>query len=87
MCLLLLKSHTIEITLRPYGQGIRGRVVSWKETNPSTALDIHELSKSLKTKALCSSYSKQWDIAIEISLTYLRGLEVAELTEEDMPKV
>ena len=25
--------------------------------------------------------------SINVSLTYLRGLEVAELTEEDMPKI
>ncbi|MDC1222000.1 hypothetical protein N8Z47_04965 [Salibacteraceae bacterium] len=25
--------------------------------------------------------------SLNVSLTYLRGLEVAELTEEDMPKV
>ena len=60
----LMKPHTIEITSRLYGQGIRGRVVSWKETKPYTALDIQEQSKSLRKQALSKNYSKLWDIAI-----------------------
>jgi len=28
-----------------------------------------------------------WHSSIDVSLTYLRGLEIAELKEEDMPMV
>ena len=37
------------------------------------------------TSSVLSMISRLWDT--QVSLTYLRGLEIAELTEEDMPMV
>ena len=88
MCLPLLKSHTIEITLRPYGQGIRGRVVSWKETKPSTvfrhtgAIKVFEKTGSLLKLQQVMGHSD-----MKVSLTYLRGLEVKQLDVEDLPEL
>ena len=48
----------------------------------SGVIEIYKRKGSLVKvqKVMCHSN-------LNISLTYLRGLEVAELTEEDMPKV
>jgi len=40
-----------------------------------------------KTGALTKLQKAMGHSSINVSLTYLRGLEVAELTEEDMPMV
>jgi hypothetical protein len=47
----------------------------------SGAIEIFKRTDSLTKLQKAMGHS-----AINVSLTYLRGLEVAELTEQDMPK-
>ena len=86
MCLPLLKSHTIEITLRHYGQDIRGRVsllerdqtlYSFRHTG---AIKVFEKTGSLLKLQQVMGHSD-----MKVSLTYLRGLEVKQLDVEDLP--
>jgi hypothetical protein len=46
------------------------------------AIQVYEKTASLTTLQQVMGHS-----SINVSLTYLRGLEVAELKEEDMPMV
>ena len=48
----------------------------------SGAIEIYERTGSLVKLQKVMGHS-----SLNVSLTYLRGLEVAELTEDDMPKV
>jgi len=48
----------------------------------SGAIDIYRRTGSLSKLQKAMGHS-----SLNVSLTYLRGLEVAELTEEDMPMV
>jgi len=48
----------------------------------SGAIDIFKRTGSLSTLQKAMGHS-----SLNVSLTYLRGLEIAELTEEDMPVV
>ena len=48
----------------------------------SGAIEIHQPTGPLVQLQKVMGHS-----SLYVSLTYLRGLEVAELTEEDMPKV
>jgi integrase len=48
----------------------------------SGAIEIYKRTGSLVKLQKVMGHSR-----LNVSLTYLRGLEVAELTEEDMPKV
>lgn len=43
--------------------------------------------KGKRTASLVKLQKVMGHSSLNVSLTYLRGLEVAELTEEDMPKV
>ena len=48
----------------------------------TAAIDIYTRTDSLTKLQKAMGHS-----SLNVSLTYLRGLEVAELTEEDMPMV
>ena len=48
----------------------------------SGAIEIYKRTGSLVKLQKVMGHS-----SLNVSLTYLRGLEIAELTEEDMPKV
>ena len=55
------------------------KVYSFRHT---AAINIYTLTGSLTKLQKAMGHS-----SLNVSLTYLRGLEVAELTEEDMPMV
>ncbi len=88
MCLPLLKSHTIAITLRHYGQGIRRQshlleqdqtLYSFRHTG---AIKVFEKTGSLQKLQQVMGHSD-----MKVSLTYLRGLEVKQLDVEDLPEL
>ena len=52
------------------------------ESNPSGAIEIYKRTGSLSKLQKALGHS-----SLAVSLTYLRGLEVSELEESDMPMV
>ena len=70
--------------LRPFGGVLRRFLSYFNKTSfrHSGAIEIYKRTGSLSKLQKAMGHS-----SLAVSLTYLRGLEVPELTEEDMPVV
>jgi len=74
--------------LRPFGVVLRGFLVLLEQGQTlysfrhSGAIEIFKRTGSITKLQKAMGHS-----SINVSLTYLRGLEIAELKEEDMPMV
>ena len=58
------------------------RALDWQSRGRSGAIEIFKRTGSITKLQKAMGHS-----SINVSLTYLRGLEIAELKEEDMPMV
>ena len=86
--LRLKKSRTTTVILRPFGVVLRDNLKTLEQDQTlysfrhSGAIEIFKRTGSITKLQKAMGHS-----SINISLTYLRGLEIAELKEEDMPMV
>ena len=87
ICFLRLLNPTIKAISRYYGDALRDLIPILVSTTiysfrHSGAIEIHKRTGSITKLQKALGHS-----SINVSLTYLRGLEIPELTEEDMPVV
>ncbi len=79
-------SHITEAILAGFGSVLRRLILSLIRTlysfRHTGATEIFKRTGSITTLQKAMGHS-----SLNVSLTYLRGLEVAELKEEDMPMV
>ena len=86
--LRLKKSRTTTVILRPFGVVLRDNLKTLEQDQTlysfrhSGAIEIFKRTGSITKLQKAMGHS-----SINVSLTYLRGLEIAELKEEDMPMV
>ena len=81
-------NHIAEVILHSFGGDLRGSIlmidkgITIYSFRHSGAIEIFKRTGSLTKLQKAMGHS-----SLNVSLTYLRGLEVAELTESDMPMV
>ena len=82
-------------TLQPYNKGyfslfggvLRGSILILTRTLPFIHLGTRALEIFKRTGSITKLQKAMGHSSIKVSLTYLRGLEVPELIEEDMPMI
>ena len=73
--------NTLFRRFKGVSKGLDGNVTIYSFRH-SGAIDIFKRTGSLTKLQKAMGHS-----SLNVSLTYLRGLEIAELTEEDMPSI
>jgi len=81
------RKHLLLTISRPYGDALRSVPSYWSQTTLYSfrltgAIDIYHRTDSIEKLKAAMGHSN-----IMVSLTYLRGLDVVQLKEEDMPMI